>query len=162
LLIIIAVTALVVFNTLGLIFGAPFAPTPHHQLKSLFKKLKLGKKDVVYDLGFGDGRILIQSAQCGASAVGFEINPYLYLLGNWNIKRSGQSTRVHLHLGNFWNHSLKEASVIFVFILPQYTKKLEKKLKSEARSGTQVITYLISLPTYKPIKSFSGFNIYIF
>lgn len=149
----------VVANTIGFITGAPYAPTPSGKIKDLLKALNLGKNDTVVDLGSGDGRLLVEVSKTGAKAVGFEINPFLYLLTKFRLNGSKNAK---VSLADFWNQDLKAATVIFVFILPQFMKGLEKKLREEVKPGTKVVTYLANLPTKKPFKSINGFNIYKF
>jgi 16S rRNA A1518/A1519 N6-dimethyltransferase RsmA/KsgA/DIM1 with predicted DNA glycosylase/AP lyase activity len=155
---ILILVGFLLINTLGFLIGAPYAPTPNKNVKQLLKELKLTKKDVVYDLGSGDGRLLIEVSKFKAQAIGFEINPFLYLFTLYRIK---QIIRAKVYLKDFWKQDLSNATIIFAFILPQFMSRLEKKLASEVKPGTKVITYLANLPK-KPIKSFSGFNIYLF
>lgn len=149
----------VVANTMGFLTGAPFAPTPKKNIKTLLKALKLTKKDLIIDLGSGDGRLLIEVSKFKAGALGFEINPFLYLITKFRI-RSLDNTEVRL--ADFWNQDLSSGTVIFAFILPEFMKGLEKKFIQELKPKTIVITYLASLPNKKPTGQISGFNIYIF
>src|SRR4051812_44363647 len=91
--------SIVVTNTMGFLTGAPYAPTPKKNIKTLLKALKLGKKDVVADLGSGDGRMLIEVSKLGAKSVGYEISPFLYLFTKFRI--SGLKN-AEVHLADFW------------------------------------------------------------
>lgn len=158
----VILTIFVVINTLGFLTGAPYAPTPKKDLQKLFKSLRLNKNDVIVDLGSGDGRLLFIAAQRGVLAIGYEMNPFLYLLTTLRIKFSDFERVPEIHLANFWKQDLKSATIIFAFILPQFMNRLERKLTLEASKNTKVITYLTNLPNKKPVKNLSGFNIYQF
>lgn len=151
-----------VFNSLGFFSGAPYAATPADVVNKLFKLVNIAEKDIVYDLGSGDGRILIASAKMGAKAIGWEINFPLYLWSIRRIKREKLTHKVEIHFGNFWNKKLTQATVIFAFLLPQYMERLEKKLNTEVEPGTKVVTYLAKLPARKPITTVDGLTIYQF
>lgn len=146
-------------NTFGFFTGAPYAPTPSKKIKELIKILKLNKNDVVVDLGSGDGRLLIDVYYTKSKAIGYELNPFLYLLSKY---RTRKLKGVEVCFSDFWRADLKSATVIFVFILPQFMKRLEKKISTEVKPGTRVVTYLVSLPNHKPIQQILGFNIYKF
>lgn len=156
------VTIFLVANTAGFFFGAPFAPTPQSIIEAVFDKLSPGKKDIVYDLGFGDGRVLLTAAKRGISTVGYEINPILYLLTLLRIYLHYRDNRIKLHFGSFWKGSFEDGSIIFAFILPQYMDRLEKKLAKEVKKGTYVVTYLAQLTGRKPVSFEDGAYIYKF
>lgn len=159
LILIIGVALFILINTLVIFTGAPYAPTPQKDIKKLLKELKLDKFDTVYDLGSGDGQLLIEISKLGVKSVGFEINPYLYLLTKFRLKKVPQAS---VYLANFWTQDFKRATVLFAFILPQFMSKLEKKIVPKLKPGTKVITYLAYLPHHTPIKQINGFNIYQF
>jgi hypothetical protein len=157
--ILLLLLGIVVSNTIGFFTGAPFAPTPKRRIKELLAELKLNKKDVVFDLGSGDGRLLLEVSRTHAKAVGFEINPFLFFWTKYKI-RNYKNTEVSL--ADFWNQDFSRATVIFAFILPEFMKGLSKKLADEVKPGTRVVTYLASLPGQRASKSINGLNIYKF
>lgn len=160
LLFILLILSLVIINTFVFLTGAPYAPTLNKTIKNLFKVMPLSNKDIVYDLGSGDGRILIEVAQKGAKSIGYEINPFLVLLSKWRVRNIDSNVKPKIYLGNFWNKNLSDATVIFVFILPQYMDKLDKKLTKELQNKTLVILHHGSIANRKPIKKLNGLNIY--
>lgn len=151
-----------VANTAGFFFGAPFAPTPKSKLEGLFTKLDLSNSDIIYDLGSGDGRVLLAAARRGHQAVGFEINPVLCFWSWMHVWQNQAGSKVKIYCGSFWNRSLSEAKVVFAFILPQYMNRLEKKLAKEVKKGTYVVTYLARLPGRKPMRQEDGIYVYEF
>ena len=160
LLFILLILSLVIINTLVFLTGAPYAPTLNKTIKNLFQIIPLSNKDIVYDLGSGDGRILIEVAQKGAKSIGYEINPFLVLLSKWRVRNIDPNIKPKIYLGNFWNKNLSDATVIFVFILPQYMDRLDKKLTKELQPKTLVILHYGSIANRKPIKKLKGLNIY--
>lgn len=172
LLAIIAITVLVIigivlviflfFNTYGFFTGAPFAATPSTIIDSLFTLIDITEKDVVYDLGSGDGRILVAASKKGAKSIGWEINLPLYYYSLRQIKRSKLDHKITVHYGNFWNKKLSGATVIFAFLLPEYMERLEKKIRHEVSPGVRVVTYLAKLPKREPIAEKDGITVYKF
>ena len=164
LLLVIGIVLLVFFffNTYGFFTGAPFAATPSTIIDSLFSLVDITEKDVVYDLGSGDGRVLIAAANKGAKSIGWEINLPLYYYSLRQLKRSKINHKVTIHYGNFWNKKLSDATVIFAFLLPEYMDRLEKKIRREVSPGVRVVTYLAKLPNSKPIAEKDGLTVYKF
>ncbi len=122
----------------------------------------MSKKGVVYDIGSGDGRILVESAKQGIKSVGYEINPFLVLFSKWRVRNIDPKFKPKIYLNNFWNQDLSKATVVFIFILPQYMSRLEKKLTKELRPKTLVIVHHGTLQNKKPIKKIEGITIYEF
>ncbi len=158
----ILLLSLLILNTIGFLTGAPYAPTFNKAVQELFKTISLSNKDIVYDLGSGDGRILIEAAKNGVKSVGFEINPFLVLLSKWRIRNIKSEIKPKIYLGNFWNQDLAKATVVFVFILPQYMARLEKKLTKELKPNTLVVVHHGALDKRKPFKKIEGLNLYKF
>lgn len=152
-----------IFNIFGFFTGGSYAGTPYEIVDCLFEFVKIDKKDIVYDLGSGDGRVLIAAAENGANAVGWEINYPLYVYSVRRIKRLNLQNKIKIHYGNFWKTDISSATVIFAFLMPKYMVRLERKLKKEASSGTLVVTYKAKLPSREPIKiSADGLAVYYF
>lgn len=160
---IVALLAFLIFNSIGFFTGAPYAPSPSSIVDKIIDLAQITQKDIVYDLGSGDGRVLIGVAKKGAQAIGWEINYPLYAWSIRSIKQSGLGGKVTVHFGNFWNKPFSGATVVFAFLLPQSMAKLEQKLRREVAPKTRVVTYLAKLPTYKPYKETpDGLTLYIF
>ena len=140
----------VLFNSLGFFTGAPFATTPASIVAEVFQLVEVGERDIVYDLGSGDGRILIAAARQGARGVGWEINFPLYLWSIRKIRKLGLSHKIAIHFGNFWRNKFSGATVIFAFLLPENMTRLEKKINREVAPGTKVVTYLARFPDKQP------------
>ena len=132
-----------------LIPGAFYYPTTNQKVKTIFDNLKISAKDTVFDLGSGDGRILIAAAKTGAKAVGYEMNPVLVRQSRQKIKKLNLSNLIEIKAKNFWHADLSSATVICVYQFPKYVTKLEKILKKSNHPVT-VISNDYPFPNQKP------------
>lgn len=97
--------------------------------------------ELVYDLGCGDGRLVVAAARkYGARGVGIELNPLLWIWCQVLITALGLRSRVTIHLGNLFLLDISDADVVACYLLPETNKKLEDKLIRELRPGTRVVT----------------------
>jgi hypothetical protein len=132
--------------------GAPFVPTPMSVISEMLTSANISKKDVVFDLGSGDGRMLIEAAKRGAHARGWEINPFLVFWTRLVALRYGVRKQVTVHLQTYQKATLTDATVIFLYNMPSFLPALEKKFKKELKPGTKIYSYKFPLATLKPIK----------
>ena len=124
-----------------ILVGAPWVPTPMKSVHKMLDMAEVSPGDLVYDLGCGDGRMVITAARrYGARAVGFEIDPLRYLWCLLLVRILGLGDRVRIVYGNFFNQDLSEADVVTCFLLKWTNNKLEAKLKEELRSGVRVVS----------------------
>jgi tRNA A58 N-methylase Trm61 len=100
------------------------------------------KDDVVYDLGCGDGKLVIAAAKRGARAVGVDIDPQRIKEANANAEAAGVTDRVTFILGDIFDPAVKisEASVVTLYLLPALNVKLMPRLKGELRPGSRVVS----------------------
>lgn len=140
--------------------GGWFAPTPKKRVDEILGLVKVKKGGLLVDIGSGDGRFLIAAAKRGIKSLGFEINPYFYILSLILVKLNKVDNKAQVKLANFWQQDLSSASLVCVFI-PLYHKKLEYKFRKELGKGTFVVTYLTNFPNWKPIKTTAS-GIYLY
>ncbi|MBE9009849.1 class I SAM-dependent methyltransferase [Pseudanabaenaceae cyanobacterium LEGE 13415] len=114
----------------------------------------VGREDVVYDLGSGDGRLVITAAQkFGAKkGVGIEINPGLVNKSRENAKEAGVSDRVQFLNQDLFKSDFREASVVTLYLLPRLNLQLRPKLLSELRPGSRVVSHAFSMGDWRPDK----------
>jgi hypothetical protein len=140
-------------------FGAPYVPSRRRYVARAFEHYDVGKRDVVVDLGSGDGLVLRQAALRGARAIGFELNPLLVLLSRW---LSGPRAKVVL--ANFWHAALPDdTTLIYVFGAPHYSRRLLRRLQKEVtRRGRplRVLCYGSPLPGTTPDSTFEAYFMY--
>lgn len=118
-----------------------FVPLPMETVRKILKLAKIRKNDVVYDLGSGDGRVVITAAKdYGVKAIGVEKNPILHWLAKRNVEKNGVLDKVRLVKGNFFKHRLSDANVVIVYLTPRLNAALKPKLEKELKKGSRVIS----------------------
>lgn len=128
---------------------APWWRTSKKVARAQCKLAKVKKDDLIYDLGSGDGTALIIAArEFGAKGVGIEIDLSRYWLSKVLIKFNEVPEEVKVLRKNFFSQNLKEADVIFVYLVPKALARLLPKFKKELRKGTRIVSYRyeINLP----------------
>jgi SAM-dependent methyltransferase len=129
----------------------PYVSTPHSVVYEMLRLAKVGKDDVLYDLGSGDGRIAITAAKSfGARATGIEIRPELVQRSRENAKRSGVDDRVKFLQQDIFEADLREASVVTLYLLPEINVKLRPKLLRELKPGTRIVSHAFDMGLWKP------------
>src|SRR3989344_9641807 len=98
---------LLFFMVISMFIGAPLVPSKKATVAKMIELLKPKKGERIYDIGSGDGRLLVEVAKLGAEGFGIEINPYAILWSYFNILRAGVWGRVHIRWGNYWWVQLK-------------------------------------------------------
>src|SRR5438034_11216899 len=119
----------------------PYVPTTDEAVQAMLKLADVKKTDVVYDLGCGDGRIVIAAAKTyGARGVGIDINPTRIQEANENAKKAGVENLVRFEENDLFKADFKEATVVTLFLLPTINLKLRPRLTSELKPGTRVVS----------------------
>lgn len=142
-----------------------FVPTREPVRNAMLRMANVTKDDVVYDLGCGDGQIVIAAAKLGARAVGVDIDPQRIKEATENVRAAGVQDRVTLILGDIFDPSLKisEASVVTLYLLQTLNEKLAPRLKAELKPGTRIVSHAFSMgPSWPAEKTeqVDGTNIY--
>jgi len=132
----------------------PYVPTPQTVVDAMLSVAAVNKDDVVYDLGCGDGRIVITAAKKhGARGVGVDIDPDRIQEANANAKTEGVSDRVKFIEQDLFQTDFKDASVVTLYLLPYINLKLRPKLLSELKPGTRVVSHAFDMGDWKPDKT---------
>jgi hypothetical protein len=143
--------------------GAPWTPTEKNVVRKMLKMAGANSKSKVYDLGSGDGRIVIMAAkEFGANSVGIEINPLLLLLSMLYAVVGGVRKKTSFILNSFFNVNLKDAGIVTLFLLQPTNIKLKDKLERELGHGTRVVSYKFTFPGWKLKKKDSKDKIYLY
>lgn len=130
-----------------LLYGAPYFPSLKPHMKAAFDLLNLKPGQVVYDLGCGDGRFLKEAAKRGYKAVGYELNPFMFVYSWITTRRYRKSVKVRF--GNFWRADLSQADAIFVFLLDKYMSELDRKIKQSGRKNIKLASHTFKIPGKK-------------
>lgn len=128
---------------------APWWRTKKEVARNACRLAKIDSKDIVYELGSGDGTFLITAVkEFGARGVGIEIDPLRAFISTLRIRIIRVSDKIAIKRKNFFDEDLSKASVIFVYLVPKTLQKLKQKLLKELRPGTRVVSlkYKINLP----------------
>jgi SAM-dependent methyltransferase len=130
---------------------APYVPTPQEVVDRMLELAEVGKGDLVYDLGSGDGRIVISAARkYGVQAVGFEIDPVLVKLARDNVKDAGLEHLVEIREENLQTADLSAASVLTLYLYPGANLRLRSAIRRQLKPGSRVVSHQFSMGTWKP------------
>jgi len=141
-----------------------FVPTPNEVVQKMLELAKVTPNDVVYDLGCGDGRIVITAAQkYGARAVGVDIDPQRISEATANAKAARVTDKVKFIEGDLFETDISEASVVTLYLLTRLNEKLKPKLLKELRPGTRVVSHAFDMGDWKPDEtaSVSASSVYL-
>ncbi|MBY0437300.1 MAG: class I SAM-dependent methyltransferase [Burkholderiales bacterium] len=127
-----------------------YVPTPQEVVDGMLKLAKVGKNDVVYDLGCGDGRIVVAAARLGARSVGIDIDPIRIREAAENIRVAGVGDRAKLIEGDLFATDISEATVVTLYLLSRLNLKLRPKLLKELRPGTRIVSHAFDMDDWKP------------
>jgi len=134
----------------------PYLPTTQVAVEAMLKLAGVTANDVVYDLGCGDGRILVTAAKLyGARGVGIDIDPQRIREANENAKKSGVERLVRFEENDLFKANIREASVVTLFLLTSVNARLRPKLLQELRPGTRVVSNTFDMGDWKPEKEFT-------
>ncbi len=141
--------------------GAPYVPTRKKQVQQAFDELyKISKKDVVIDLGSGDGMLLREAARRGAKAIGYELNPILVVIS----KLLSRHENIEVKWGDFWQQKLpEETTVIYIFTDGRDVRRMQRFLREyvkRTKKAISVISYAFTLPDEKPQKKVGPMYLY--
>lgn len=129
-----------------------FVPTPQPVVEAMLKLAKVTKDDIVYDLGCGDGRIVVTAAkQYGCKAVGFDIDPQRVKESLENVRKNGVENLVKIEQKDIFTLDLSEASVITLYLLTSLNEKLVPQLQ-KMKPGSRVVSHSFEIPGYEPDK----------
>ncbi|MGB9606884.1 MAG: SAM-dependent methyltransferase, partial [Bryobacteraceae bacterium] len=142
----------------------PYVPTPHDVVEQMLKLAGVKKGDVVYDLGCGDGRIVVMAAQkFGARGVGIDINPERIAEAKQNAEQAGVADRVKFFQQNLFDADIREATVVTLYLLPSVNLRLRPKLQHDLKPGTRIVSHSFDMGDWKPDKEieYNGRKLYL-
>ncbi len=132
----------------------PFVPTPLEVAQKMLEVAKVQPDDVVYDLGSGDGRIVILAAQkFGARAVGVELNSDLYEQSSERIRKLGLQSRAQILHENMFEVNVRHATVVTLYLLTAVNERLRPMLASQLRSGARIVSHDFQVPGWQPAQT---------
>jgi SAM-dependent methyltransferase len=143
----------------------PYVPTPQPVVDRMLEVGKVGKDDVLYDLGCGDGRIVITAAkEHGAHATGIDLNPVRIAEAQANAKKAGVENLVNFKVGNLFEADVSPATVVTLYLLPSVNRELRPRLWKQLKVGTRVVSHAFDMgPDWPPEQTveIDGRKIYV-
>jgi SAM-dependent methyltransferase len=128
-----------------------FVPTPDEVVDKMLELAKVTPKDVVYDLGCGDGKIVIRAAQkYGVRAVGIDIDPKRIAEATANAKAAKVTDKVRFIEADLFEADISEATVVTLYLLTRLNEKLKPKLLKDLKPGTRVVSHAFDMGDWKP------------
>lgn len=142
----------------------PFVPTPQEVVEAMLKLAQVKRTDLVYDLGCGDGRIVITAAQqYGVRGVGIDINPERITEARENAKKAGVSHLVTFREQDLFEADVSEATVVTLYLLQSVNLKIRPKLEQQLRPGARIVSHSFDMGDWKPDQeqTINGRTIYL-
>lgn len=134
----------------------PFVPTTQEAVAAMLKLGGVTKNDVLYDLGCGDGRIVIAAAKLyGTRGVGIDINPVRIAEAKENARKAGVEKLVRFEENDLFAANIREATVVSLFLLTSVNLKLRPKLLRELTPGTRIVSNTFDMGDWVPEKEFT-------
>jgi SAM-dependent methyltransferase len=136
-------------------FNLIYVPTPQNAVEKMLDMAKVKKEDIVFDLGCGDGRIVATAAKkYGAKGVGVDLNPVRIKDSNKTVKKFGVEKLVEIREGNALEgpavKDMERATVICLYMLPEFMQKLEPIVKARLKPGARIVAHDYPFPNWKP------------
>jgi precorrin-6B methylase 2 len=142
-----------------------YIPTPPEVVAAMLQMANVGMNDIVYDLGSGDGRIVIAAAKdFGAlRGIGIELDPVRVQEAKANARRAGVSGKVQFRQQDLFETNLSEATVVTLYLLPAVNLALRPKLLAELKPGTRIVSHAFDIGDWKPVetRTVSGRSVYL-
>jgi SAM-dependent methyltransferase len=128
-----------------------YLPTPPAVVQAMLRLADVRTGDVLYDLGAGDGRIVIAAARrYGVRAVGIELDARKVAEARANVARAGLAGRVEIRHGDIFDADLSQASVVTLFLFPEINARLAPKLRRELPAGARIVSHRFGLGDWEP------------
>jgi SAM-dependent methyltransferase len=129
----------------------PYVPSPPHVVTRMLRLANVGASDRVYDLGCGDGRIVIAATKdYGAKGVCVDIDPERIREARENAKAAGVEDKIEFLTQDLFEADLRDATVVTLFLWPEINTKLRPKLHRELKPGTRVVSYMHDMDDWNP------------
>ena len=136
---------------------APYVPTKLEAIRKILKLAEVKKGKKFYELGSGDGRVVVIAAKLGANSIGIEQSWLRVLYSRWKAHTVASHTlsgNLKFYHGDIFKRNYSDADIVYIYLLLKGVSKLETKLKNELRKGAIVITQTYHFPNWKPYKKY--------
>ncbi|MFC1561298.1 SAM-dependent methyltransferase [Candidatus Latescibacterota bacterium] len=141
------------------VYDVAYEPTSYEIVEQMLKIANVRGDDIIYDLGCGDGRIVITAAKIfGAKGIGIDINPVRISESKENAIKEGVTDKVRFIEQNLFKADISEATVVTLFLLPSVNLKLRPKLFSELKPGTRIVSHEHYMGEWKPDQTLEKYS----
>jgi tRNA G37 N-methylase Trm5 len=132
----------------------PYVPTPQEVVERMLELAQVKKGDVVYDLGSGDGRIVVTAAKkYGVKAIGFEIDPQRIKESHENIKKAGVGHLVEIRQQDIRTVDLSPANVLTMYLLPEVNLMIRPNIWKQMKPGSRIVSHDFDMAEWTPLKT---------
>jgi len=132
-------------------YGLPSRPTKPDRIRRALQLVNLQPDEVLYDLGAGDGRVLLIAArEFGAKAVGIEVGPIQCALSWLRVIAGGYGNRIQIQWGNYFKTNLSKADVVYIYATSTEVAKLAPYLEKQMKPGSRVVSISADFPEWEP------------
>lgn len=146
-----------------LLIGAAWSPSSKSVVNKILDMAEADSKDIIYDLGSGDGRIVAQAARkYNSTGIGIEADPFRVVWSKIKLYLMGLNGQTRIIWGNIFNQDISYATVVTVFLWQRTNEKLKKKLQRELKPGTRVISYIWTFSDWTPVAIDEEDRIYLY
>jgi precorrin-6B methylase 2 len=127
-----------------------WVPTPDEVVQRMLQVAMVTPKDIVYDLGAGDGKIAIAAGKLGATSIGIEFNPDMARLAQCFVRAEKLTDRTRIVQGDVFESDFREATVVTLYLLPELNLRLLPKLLKDLKPGTRIVSHAFTMGSWKP------------
>lgn len=132
----------------------PYVPTPQEVVDRMLELAQVKKGDVLYDLGSGDGRIVVTAAKkYGVRAIGFEIDPQRIKESRENIKKAGVANLVEIRQQDIRTVDLSAANVLTMYLLPEVNLMIRPNIWKQMKPGSRIVSHDFDMAEWTPLKT---------
>jgi SAM-dependent methyltransferase len=128
----------------------PYEPSAPEVVRAMVELAGVSPRDVVYDLGCGDGRIVVEAARRGARGVGVDLDPQRIEEARANARAAGVEDRVELRVGDLFETDVSPATVVMLYLWPHVNLRLRPQLLAQLRPGTRIVSHTHDMGDWPP------------
>jgi len=147
-----------------IVINAPYVTTPPHVVDRMVKLAGITRNDVVYDLGCGDGRLVIAAARIGAArGVGIDLSSDRIREARALAAAGGVADRIEFRRADVFDTDFQEATVVMMYLMPELNRNLREKLRHQLRPGSRIVSHAFDMGDWKAdeVVEISGAKLYL-
>lgn len=148
---VLLLAAIALWVLVPLTTGLPWVPSRDKRIRRALQLAEVHPGEIVYDLGAGDGRVLVLAArEFGARGVGIEVSPMHCLIARLRALLTGTSRQIQMRCANMYSYPLANADVVYVYATPEHAARLQPHLERQLKPGARVVTLSAEMKGWQP------------